>query len=461
MTGRRRSLVVAAMVTLGFVAGCAKTPPVVTPGPDRYPDYLFPSVPPTLQKAAPTLAQPHQAAWRALQAGDVGAAERGFSGVLKRRADYFPSEAGLGYVELARGRDANALPYFDRALGRAPQYLPALLGRGQALLRTDRVADALAAFEAALAVDPSLSDVRTRVETLRLRVFEGALADARRAEQAGDTARAHDLFQEASRASPSSGFLLRDLARLDRQRGRADEALSHLQEAIALDPSDGLAHLALADLHEARSEWDAALVALEKARELDAAPGSDRRLDLLRGRSAVARLPEEYRAIGASERLTRGELAALMGVRLERLLRDVPAGQAVLVTDARGHWAYQWILGVTRARVMEVFDNHTFQPRGVVRRGDLARAISGVLTLVARRNPSAARAWTGARRKFPDLGPENLYYPVASLAVAAGILDTTDNGAFQAGRVVTGAEAIEAVTRLEQLAARSLPRARP
>lgn len=454
-------LLAAVAVALALAAGCARTPPPVTPGPDRFPDFTFPSVPPVLEKAAPSLAPPHQAAWRALQGGDVSAAERGFAGVLKRRADFYPSETGLGYVELARGRDANALPHFDRALGRAPQYVPALLGRGQTLLRSDRVAEALATFEAALAVDPSLADVRTRVETLRLRAFEASLADARRAEQGGDLARAHDLLQKALRASPASGFLLRDLARIDRQRGRADEALTHLDEAIAIDPSDGSAYLALADLHEARSAWDAALAALEKARDLDAAPGSDKRLESLRNRAAVARLPDEYRAIDATERLTRGELAALIGVRLDRLLREVPAGPAVLATDVRGHWAQPWILAVTRARIMEVFENHTFQPRGIVRRGDLARAVSGALALIARRNPTAARAWKGARRTFADLGPENLYYPPASLAVAAGILEPTDSGMFQAGRVVTGAEAIEAVARLEQLAARTPPRPRP
>ena len=44
---------------------------------------------------------------------------------------------------------------------------------------------------------------------------------------------------------------------------------------------------------------------------------------------------------------------------------------------------------------MEVYPNHTFQPDAVVRRADLARAVSRVLELVAQRNPQLAAALAG------------------------------------------------------------------
>jgi hypothetical protein len=40
------------------------------------------------------------------------------------------------------------------------------------------------------------------------------------------------------------------------------------------------------------------------------------------------------------------------------------------MTDDRGHWAQRWILDITRAGIMDVFPNHTFQPAGIVRRED-------------------------------------------------------------------------------------------
>ena len=59
-----------------------------------------------------------------------------------------------------------------------------------------------------------------------------------------------------------------------------------------------------------------------------------------------------------------------------------------MITDTRGSWATPWIMAVTRAGVMEVYPNHTFQPAAVVRRGDLADAASRVLSLIAAEKPA-------------------------------------------------------------------------
>ena len=54
-------------------------------------------------------------------------------------------------------------------------------------------------------------------------------------------------------------------------------------------------------------------------------------------------------------------------------------------------------------------------------------------------------------QKMADVGVSNLHYADASLAVAAGIIPLLDGGTFQLSRPVSGAEAIEAMTRIERL----------
>ena len=49
-------------------------------------------------------------------------------------------------------------------------------------------------------------------------------------------------------------------------------------------------------------------------------PAVEGKRDLLRAKADLARLPEEYRAIGSAPQLSRGALAALIGVRLAPLL---------------------------------------------------------------------------------------------------------------------------------------------
>jgi hypothetical protein len=164
---------------------------------------------------------------------------------------------------------------------------------------------------------------------------------------------------------------------------------------------------------------------------------------------AIARLPEEYRAIDQASQLTRGDLAALIGVRLAPVLQAIRSREGVLLTDVRNNWAEDWIMAVARAGIMDPNANHAFQPRAIVRRTDLAQVVSRLLTRIA--PPAEVRAWQNARVRFSDLAATHLAYAAASLAVSSGVL-TAPGGTFQPVRVVTGAEAIAAIDRLERMA---------
>ena len=63
-------------------------------------------------------AEHHDRGWAFLQAGDLKSAEREFAAALKAAPAFYPAEAALGYVELARKDPKAALPHFDRALER-------------------------------------------------------------------------------------------------------------------------------------------------------------------------------------------------------------------------------------------------------------------------------------------------------------------------------------------------------
>jgi S-layer homology domain len=130
----------------------------------------------------------------------------------------------------------------------------------------------------------------------------------------------------------------------------------------------------------------------------------------------------------------------------------------VVITDTRGSWAGPWIQSVTRAGVMEVYPNHTFQPAATVRRGDLAEAASRVLSIIAAEKPTLASAWRDSKRQFVDLPPAHLSYPAASLSVGAGVMQPLPDGSFQLTKPVSGAEAVAAVKRLEELAGSSRSR---
>jgi hypothetical protein len=204
---------------------------------------------------------------------------------------------------------------------------------------------------------------------------------------------------------------------------------------------------------DARNDFDAALKAYDAALALEDDPAVAERRAALRLRADVARLPAEYRAIETASQVTRGELAALIGFRLQSLLSRGRMQDVGVITDIRGHWAERWILDVSRAGVMNPFENHTFQPRTPVRRVDLAQAMMRLLTRVAAMSPSEAARWQNAGGRFTDMTASHAAYTAASTVVAAGVMTADESGAFGPSRVVSGAEATDAIVRILAISA--------
>jgi tetratricopeptide (TPR) repeat protein len=411
-----------------LAAACAPKPPPAAPAAPKYPDFMFPAIPQALENSRE--AARVDTGWRYLQSGQLGAAEREFAAAVKSNGRFYPARTGEGYVASARKNYDRAVTAFDAALSAAPNYVPALVGKGDALLALKRNDQALTAFQAALAADPSLTNLQRRVELLRFRTVQDALSRARADAAAGRLPDARTEYLRAIQASPESAFMYRELGTVERRMGDVDNAVLHLRRASELDPTDGAAFLELGQLLEERRDYAGAEAAYRKANDIQSSP------DLLARIASLAQI-------------TRGELAALIGVRLDMLLRDAPERQ-VVITDIRGNWAAPWITAVARAGIMEPFPNHTFQPRTRVRRADLAAAVSRVVALIGARSP-ALQARASQKPSIADLPPTHLSYPAAAVAVASGVMPLADGRRFEPTRPVSGADAVAAIERLRAL----------
>jgi tetratricopeptide (TPR) repeat protein len=452
-TGSRGRCGVALALVLASLAGaCAKRVAPTAPATPRFPDFEYPAVP-AGGGAVASLVADHQGGWNLLQSGDAREAERVFAGLVRKSPDFYPGRTGLAYTELAQRDYDAALAAFDQALAQSPQYLPALVGRAEALVAANKAPEAVSALEAILKVDPNRATARTRLDSLRLGSIGQLVEAARRASQSGDLAAAREAWTRAVAASPDSAFMHRELALVEWQAGRLDEATTHATRTLELDDRDAATHALVGELRAARGDLDGAHTAFARAAELDPRDEYQRRLTGLEREIALAAMPVEFRAISSSPSVTRGDLAALLGTKLERWLESRGSGSPVL-TDTRAHWAQRWILAVASAGLMEVYPNHTFQPGVIVRRSDLADVISRGLEFAASKNPGEADRWRSAKPSFQDLPPQHAAYPAAALAVGAGIMSASAENTFAPTRPVTGAEAMAAVERLEALLAR-------
>jgi tetratricopeptide (TPR) repeat protein len=379
-------------------------------------------------------------AWRDVLAGDGASAEKALTKLLARRPGLVPAQSGLGYARLRAGRAEAAAAAFETALESRPDHLPSLIGAAAAARRLGDPEKALGLLRRAQAVAPGDALVRRRLSEVKLQVTERRVAAAKAALEAGDPAGAEEQYRQALEAAPEVGGLRVELANLVNARGDVLGAVSVLEA----DPlGDRQVLMRLAEISMEQRDHAAALDAYGRIlardpRDAEAALGASQAREALE----MVRMPEEYRQIYTAIRVSRADLAALVAVKVTRLSR-VPPGEPEVAVDISGSWAREHIIKVLTYRVMDVYPNHTFQPGAMVRRGDLAQSVGAVLNLLN---------WpAGAAPTFTDMSRSHLFHEGASRAVAAGLMDVTGSGAFEAWRPVTGREAIDVVEALVRL----------
>jgi len=449
-TGQGRSYV--AVAALVVMTACASRPVApALPTPPALRDLPAFSVPVTLKAPADIVAR-HEEAWRRLQSGDVARASREFTDVLRRAPDFYPSITALGFIAALDRRYDEAVRRFDAAIILDQSYLPALTGRWDLALTRREDVLALRTAELILAVAPDREDVRSQLDLLRLRVVQAQLARATTERAAGRLDSAQTALDEALGVVPDSAVVLRELALVEIARGRFDEAEAHVRRSLALDAGDAETHAVMATVFEAQGRPREAAQALALAVKLDPRAEWREREASLKGKADYDALPAEYRAIPGAATVTRGQLAALFGIRLSAVLARTPRRVAVVLTDVRSHWATPWILPVTRAGWIEPFANHTFQPSGLVRRADLAQALWRIAQDLAVGRPAELARWRSARPVLADVSRAHLAYSAIAGALASGTLTVGEGNRFMPSRPATGAEVVEAVARLEWLA---------
>ena len=434
---------------------CASTPPAAprADGAPRFPDYPRPDIPASLTVTAAVREQ-HAAAWQRLQAGDTRRATQAFTAILKQHPGFYPAEAGLGFAYLAVRQYKNAEPRFTAAVTANRRYLPAWIGRSEALLGLGRDDDAIDSLEQVLAIEPGREATRTRLDLLRLRRAQALIDGARRARAAGRLEEAERQLEQALTSSPQSTAILHELVLVELAALHFDEAEAHARRAVQIEPRVGEWHATLGDVLEAQRKYREASASYARAETIEPRPEWRARTLDLREKAEAALLPAEFSRLPSAATITRGETAAFIGIHLEPVITSAPRRVTDVATDIRTHWASTWILPVTRAGVMSIYPNHTFQPGATVRRSDLASIVAALVRLAASGKRADLARWQAARPRMADVPASHVWYSSASLAVAAGAMAVDADGRFHLTRPATGRDLDTAVRRIAEIAGR-------
>ncbi|HSF15636.1 MAG TPA: tetratricopeptide repeat protein [Vicinamibacteria bacterium] len=389
------------------------------------------------------------AAWRAVREGRLEVAAESLQPLERRYGENPAVDTALGYIELRSGENARAEEYFQTALGADPRFGPARAGHFLVALTIGEDESAYERLTQLEQTQPQNELVERYKTTLQVKVAESRLRRARELVSSSRLTEAADAYSRVLEVAPEAGAVYLETAEAELAGGLFERAVIHARQATELEPDNADAFRVLAESSYASDDLQNALEAYRSAVSLRP---SDRdlvsRYDEVRSEFEERNLPPEYFRIGDATRVTREQLAALVYLELRDAFDGVDLGGNVIAMDISDSWAAEFIRRVVAAGVLEVFPNHTFQPKAFVNRVDLAETLKRALEILA---PDTYRVMEQSSRlsiEFPDLTRENVAHDAAALSVSIGLIRPGFGGAFEPQRFVSGEDAAAAVRAL-------------
>ncbi|HVP90711.1 MAG TPA: S-layer homology domain-containing protein [Terriglobales bacterium] len=376
----------------------------------------------------------------------VGRADRALSTLDKLGKDHPAYAVGMGFVELTRGDLAAAEASFKESLARFPDMTPARAGLAQLYEAKGEKGLALAEYAEILKGDPENRWAKPRFEALRGQGVQALLDEAAADRAAGKKDEARRALLKALDYDPASAEANYLLGLDDLERKDDEAAVRHLSAFLEKETGDKerrkTALRALAELSYRDQEFGRSLDDYQKLLELD--PGDKAaaaRVEELKAKLGVFELPSQYGMIASQEAITREDLAALVCVKFKDFL-DVPAKPTEILVDIATSWAQKFIIQAASAGIMSGYDNHTFQPKRVINRAELAETVSALMDFLKGRGAKFVPLIDARKVTIADVAADSYYYAPILKVVACQVMDLTPQRTFEPERAVPGREAV-------------------
>ena len=422
-----------------LLAACVPAPP---PPPNLYLENLPQSLTGSMVLEERIQAQD---AWNLIRDGYLDKAEK----ALVRLGQGSPLYSlGFGYLALARGDYQGAEGFLSQSAGEHPNSTLARVGLVQLYQKTGLTDKAFDELREVLKLDARNAWARDNYEALKKEKTAAAIGEARTAAAAGDVQKATDAYLRALHYAPDSAEVHLALASIYKKENKPSSTLVHLTAAAAADPDnlDVLADYA-AVLEESR-QFERSLEIYEKILEIDPANAKAKASsEALKNRLGIFELPSRYNDIATLPAVGREDLAALIAVKLRNDLGEAP-GKPPIIIDIAASWASKFILKVTSLGLIDVYSNHTFQPRRLVTRAELAEVLARVVAHLGERGHRLLRQIPPERIQIADVVPEHTFYRPISDILSYQIMELYPDRTFRPSQTVSGPVAGQSVDTL-------------
>lgn len=378
-------------------------------------------------------------AWGNLKQGKGKKAKKVISKLEAESPFYY---VGLGYASFLLNNFPESEMFFKKALQIYPEMALVHTGLAQIYQKTGRDDLAFSSLREALKSEPDNPWARQAYETLKNRKSEEALNEAEIFLAQGNEEKSKESYLKALYYSPRSTRAHLALADIYKKENNLKSALVHLKTAHQNEPENRrILRMYGETLYEAK-QYPRSLDIYEKLLDLEPEDKKIRtRLETIKNRLGIFELPSQYDAIPSSEAISKEEIAALLGVKFKDVLED-PSTKPPILIDISTSWASKYILKTTSLGLLDVYSNHTFQPKKVVTRGEMAEILFRLINHLKRKGVNFIRQIPPDKIQISDVSPQHIYYQPILQIVSYDIMNLSADRAFNPDLPISGQETI-------------------
>ncbi|MBD3413597.1 MAG: tetratricopeptide repeat protein [Candidatus Aminicenantes bacterium] len=387
-------------------------------------------------------------AWNDIKRGDGRRALNQVSKVSPENPFYYTITA---YAYFLLNDFQRAEQYFKTALQQGPDIALTHLGLAQLYQKTQRDELAFIQYREVLKREPNQTWAKSRYEQIKTQKTMDTLQEAKDHLNQGNTQASERAYLKALYYSPDSEEAHSALADLYLKEGKYDNALIHLKTLLSQKPENKEALKLYADALFRKEEFKRSLEAYKDLKKLSPEDQEiENRIQQLKNRLGIFELPSQYDSIPSRETATNEDMAALIGVKFQKYLPDTRAEPPIII-DISTSWASEYILKLTSMEILDIYPNHTFKPKNIVTRAQLAEIIFRLINHLKQNGYSLIQQIPPQSIQLPDVSPNNFYYRPIIMALSYGILNTSMGGNFNPENPVSGQDALKAVNTLLSL----------
>lgn len=379
-------------------------------------------------------------AWKSIRQGNANKARKNLEKLGAENPFYL---VGMGYVAYILQDLPSAENTFKAALAKHPDMVLTHMGLAQLYMDTNRKEQAFVEFREILKREPDQGWAKQNYESIRKAQTDEALFDGKTFLAEGDIEQSKASYLKALFYSPLSMEAHLALANIYKEENQLQNALIHLKTAVSNDPQNKKILNEYGDILFLAGDYKKSLEVYERLQNRDPRDANIKeRIETIKNRLGIFELPSQYESIPATEAVSKEEVAALIGVKFKNVLEEHTRKPPIII-DIATSWAANFILKLTSIGILDVYPNHTFQPKKIVTKAEMAEILLRLIDSLKKRGFKFIQQIPLEKIQVPDVSSDNYYYQPILHLLSYDIMSLSQDKTFGPELPVSGSESIK------------------